>query len=238
MRNITEELENIYLPKKALVINQCKADENKIYIEAYDFDRHGRPINAHPLSAKEMEQLALSLKSSTDLKQEHLYNKSLLPSNLLYIQKKQPGFAMWFTPPMKVNMLFKEKLSIPNGKAYVPSLIWKADKENLWLYAQPEKSRPTIKTGLCKAPFFNLHESGKVCMGTVDIEIDDSCSLEEFIKCWEHYFWNSYFSHLIETTSPVNTNIVELWQTQIATGQKFPADVLVNIKLTIKDLIK
>lgn len=238
MRNITEELENIYRPKKALVINQCKADENKIYIESYDFDLHGRPINAHPLSAKEMDQLALSLRSSTDLKQEQQFSESLLPSNLLYIQHKQPAFTIWYTPPMKVNMLFKERLGIPNGRAYVPSLIWKADRENLWIYAQPGRSRPTIETGLCKAPFFNLHESGKVCMGTVDIEIDASCPLEEFMNRWEHYFWDSYFSHLIETTSPVNTNIVGLGQRQIATGQKFPTDVLVNIKLTIKDLIK
>lgn len=43
--------------------------------------------------------------------------------------------------------------------------------------------------------FFNIYEKGNVCMGTVSIDIKNSASVEEFIQAWEHYFFNSYFSH-------------------------------------------
>lgn len=238
MRNITEELEDIYLPTKAIVINVCKADENKVYVEAYDFDHEGKPVNAHPLSTKEMQQLSQSLNASEDLRRDYLDSRTLIPANILYKDNKNAGMMVWYTCPMKVNLLFKPTLKIPSGKCYVPALIWKADADDLWLYAMNTKSRPGPSTQLFKAPFFNVHTDGKVCMGNVDIDFENVNTTGEFMKQWEDYFWNSYFSHLLGDTSPVRGNIVSLWQHQIATGAKFPVDELVPIKLTINDLLK
>ncbi|STD07498.1 hypothetical protein [Chryseobacterium carnipullorum] len=43
------------------------------------------------------------------------------------------------------------------------------------------------------APFFNVYESGSVCMGTVDVNIKNSVSLEEFTEKWEDLFFQFLF---------------------------------------------
>lgn len=74
-------------------------------------------------------------------------------------------------------------------------------------------------------------------MGTVDVQIRQTASLEEFTTAWESYFFNSYFSHLMEDYNPVNGNCVSLWEQLIATGEPFPKSVLRKSEVTLKDLI-
>jgi PRTRC genetic system protein B len=163
--------------------------------------------------------------------------KGLLTPKILYINPDKHGFAVWQTAPQEVNLFFAKTLGITCGKAKVPALIWKATKDNLFIYALKEEKKPSEKTILYHAPFFNIYQDGRVCMGTVDIEINHKCFLEEFIQQWEEYFWNSYFSHLIDGYSPVKANIVQLWQGQVNSGKDFPKEVLIKNGKTIKDLI-
>jgi len=236
MENRTELFKDIYLPKKALVIYQSEQDEKNVYVEAYDMNRQGKPINAHPLSLAETAALAQCLQTSPELSNDYTRCEGLIPEKVLYIHPHK-GYAIWHTPAGQVDMLFKEDLRIPSGKAFVPPLLWKADKQSLHLYAMGNHRKPTIHTALFHAPFFNMHDTGLVCMGTVDIDMQDIHSLEAFMKQWEHYYWNSYFSHLIADVSPVAGNIVQLWQNQVSTGNKFPLEVLKKNGKTIKDLI-
>lgn len=74
-------------------------------------------------------------------------------------------------------------------------------------------------------------------MGTAASNAGLAACLEEFITAWEQAYWNSYFSHLIGEVSPVNVNIVQLWQGLGNTGKKFPPEVLNPSGKTIKDLI-
>ncbi|RWY53870.1 hypothetical protein [Mucilaginibacter gilvus] len=45
--------------------------------------------------------------------------------------------------------------------------------------------------------FNPYHQDGKVCFGTVTIQIPRECRLEEFMRQWEIYFFNSFFSHTL-----------------------------------------
>lgn len=236
MNNITAAFNNIYLPEKALIVYQSRAEENDVYIEAYDMDENGKPINAHPLSVNEISTMAECLSSCSHVSNDFLISKGLLPENVLYTNT-QRGFALWYTPPQQVNLLFKDELSIPCGTAYVPSLVWKATKNSLWIYALKGNAKPKEATALYYAPFFNIHGNGNVCMGNVDIDISRKSSLEDFMTAWEAYFWNSYFSHLIGDVSPVQGNIIQLWQQQVNTNKKFPVEVLKKNRKTLKDLI-
>jgi PRTRC genetic system protein B len=239
MKNISHLLNNIYMPCKAFIIySSLDEKEDGVYVEAYDMDENGKPINAHPLSISETAGLAEALDCSGHLKREFLKSKGIMPGNVLYINPHHNGFAIWSTPAQTVSLFFKEELGIPCGKAKVPPLIWKATREQLFIYAFKENKKPTEDTPLYYAPFFNIHKDGNVCMGTVDIEIDNKFFLEEFIVAWERYFWNSYFSHLLGNHCPVSSNIVQLWKDQVNSNKKFREDVMIKRNETLKKLFR
>ncbi len=237
MNDITATFGTLYHPVKAFVVYEQKGQDKNIYIESYDMDESGVPTNAHPLSIRESTALAKALDSSAELKRSFLKPEGLLPRNVLYINPDHNGYAVWHTPQRIVNLLFVEGLSIPNGKVNIPALLWKASKESLYIYALKNATEMDEQVLLYHAPFFNIYKDGKVCMGTVNIKISPDCQLEIFMQQWETYFFNSYFSHLMQEHNPVKGNIVQLWQSLINTRKKFPAKTLIKNGLTIKQLI-
>ena len=139
---------------------------------------------------------------------------------------------------MKRQLYFTENLEIPNGMAEVPAMLWFANKRSLKIFALANSRRPTEKTELFYAPFFNVYEDGNVCMGTVDVNIQNSNYIEEFIEKWEDYFFNSYFSHLMNEHNPINGNCVNLWKSLINTEKQFPKEALKQANRTLKNLLK
>jgi PRTRC genetic system protein B len=117
-------------------------------------------------------------------------------------------------------------------------LLWYATKQELTLFALAANRRPCEGTPLYHAPFFNVNQNGTVCMGTVDVNIKKSSSLEEFIAAWENYFFNSYFSHLMHNHNPVNGNCVSLWKNLIETGKPFPKAMLKKNSRTLKNIVR
>lgn len=237
MKNITKLFEQIYEPKKILVVYEDNKQENNYLIESFDVDGAGCPINAHPLSLQEAADLATCLNSANELNNSFLKPEGLLPKNVLYINPDSLGHVIWYSTPRVENLFFIDDLDIPCGKAAIPGLIWKATKTHLSLFAYQGATKPTINTPLCYAPFFNIYESGAVCMGTVNIQIPTGCQLEEFMQLWEKYFFGSYFSHLINDTSPVKDNIIQLWQSLLKTGKAFPNSVLLKTNKTLKNIL-
>ena len=138
---------------------------------------------------------------------------------------------------MQRKLYFSEKLGIQNGKANTPPLLWIASRNSLFVFALASNHRPTERTELYDAPFFNVYENGNVCMGNVDIRIKKTASVEEFTTAWENYFFNSYFSHLMENHNPVLGNCVSLWESLINTEIPFPKEVLKRNKLILKNLL-
>ncbi|MBS1918263.1 MAG: PRTRC system protein B [Bacteroidetes bacterium] len=237
MKNITAVFKEIYLPVKALLIHQSLGDTQKIYVEAYDITQHGKPVNAHPLTVNESIALAECLDSSDELQHGFLIPEKIIHERLLFLKPEKTGYAIWYTKPQKVKMLFKKELGIPCGEAFIPALVWKAHKNRLEIFALHNDKRPNEKSELYHAPFFNIHNDGSVCMGTVDIDIAKDTCLEKFISKWELYFWNSYFSHLIGNASPVDMNIVELWKLLVGQENKFPVDILKASGKKLKDIL-
>ncbi len=237
MRDISNSFGTLYQPIKAFVIFEKEATDKRIYVESYDFDKKGFPINSHPLSLNESKQLAKALDISDFLKRSFLKPTGLLPKNVLYLNPDQDGFAIWHTPAQKRNLYFVESLKIQNGEFSLPPLLWKASKKRLSVFALNSNSAINEQSPLYHAPFFNLYKNGEVCMGTVSINIQSDCSLEEFITQWENNFFNSYFSHLIMKQSPVKGNLIQLWQKLFKTQKEFPLKCLTKNGFTLKDLL-
>jgi PRTRC genetic system protein B len=239
MKDLTGTFGHLYEPVKALVILRKTGEmqQSDYYIESYDMDDKGCPINGHPLSVKESSQLAKALQVKEKKAQGFLTPKGLMPACILHLNSGSEGYVLWHTPPQTVKLLFTENLGIPSGAASIPSLVWKAGKGSLQLFAVVAK-RFTETTPLYHAPFFNLYSDGRVCMGNVRIRIPADCGLEQFMELWQDYFFNSYFSHMIGGHEPVKANIVQLWQGLTASAEPFPTDVLNPTKYQLRNLIR
>ena len=161
-----------------------------------------------------------------------------MPKNVLYINPDHNGYAIWHSPQQDVSLLFVDDLGIPDGKANIPALLWKASKDGLCVYALKSDKELDENVVLYHAPFFNVYKEGNVCMGTVAVKIGADCGLEALMQQWEHYFFNSYFSHLFEAHNPVKGNIVQLWQGLTNSRKKFPLKVLIKNGLTIKNILQ
>lgn len=238
MTDIIQHFEQLFLPQKALVVYKSVAEEQDTYVEAYDMDDNGCLMNAHPLSESECAALALSLASSKQLRTDYLQCRGLIPEKVLYTATGINGFALWYTPPQSVPLHFKEQLGIPCALASVPALVWKAGKDEVGVFAIKGGKKPDENTPLYHAPFFNVYSSGKVCMGTVDVDFEGDYFLETFMAEWENNFFNSYFSHAMTGHVPVKGNIVQLWQGLAGSGKKFPENRLIQTKRTLKNLCR
>lgn len=238
LNNITENFGILYYPKSALVFYETKGTNTDSYVEHFDMDRNGNPINAHPLTVKEANVLAKSLQTDEERNKAFLKPKGILPTNILHINPSEKGTVLWYTKAQQRQLYFVNGLGIPNGKAQVPSMVWFANKNSLSVFALASDRRPTEKTSLHYAPFFNVYENGNVCMGTVTIDIQNSASVEEFIQAWETYFFNSYFSHLMGNHNPINGNCVNLWKDLSSIDKSFPKEVLKPNNKTLKNLLR
>lgn len=237
MNDITQNFGTLYYPKSALVFYETAGTETDMYVEHFDMDSNGNPINAHPLTVKEAKLLAKSLQTDDEKKQAFLKPKGILPINILHINPNaEKGMVLWYTKAQQRQMYFVDSLDIPNGTAQVPPMLWVADKGSLSVFALATNRRPNEKTSLYHAPFFNVYEKGGVCMGTVSIDIKNSSSVEEFIQAWEDYFFNSYFSHSL-STNLTRTNIVSLWKDLINTDKPFPTEILKKNNKILKNLL-
>lgn len=237
INEITQDFGTLYHPKSALVFYETKGHAD-VYVEHFDMDKNGNPINAHPLTVREANALAKSLKTYTDKENAFLKSKGILPTKILYINPNpDKAWVIWYTKPQKRDLFFIDGLGLSNGKAHVPPMLWKASKNSLSIYALSTNRRPTEKTKLYDAPFFNVYKNGQVCMGTVNIDIKKSASIQEFIHAWEKYFFNSYFSHLMHNHNPIKGNCVNLWKELIASEKEFPKEVLKPNSQTLQNLL-
>ena len=237
LNDITENFGTLYFPKSALVFYETKGINTDMYVEHFDMDRNGNPINAHPLTVKEANVLAKSLQTDEEKNKPFLKPKGILPTNILHINPSEKGTVLWYTKAQQRQLYFVNGLGIPNGKAKVPPMLWLANKNSLSVFALSSDRRPIEKTPLHYAPFFNVYENGNVCMGTVNIDIQNSASVEEFIQAWESYFFNSYFSHLLGNYNPIKGNCVTIWKDLIGTDTPFPKEVLKPNNKTLKNLL-
>jgi PRTRC genetic system protein B len=239
MNDLTNSFGKLYHPVKALIIygKQNNGYDNVPYVESYDMDERGCPINGHPLSVKEANSFAKALTVNEKKQRNFLNPKGLLSPNVAFLKTGNDGFAIWRTPAKRVKLLFTESLGIPSGEAQVPSLLWKAGKNSLSIFAILD-DKVTEQTILFHAPFFNVYGDGRVCMGNVPVKIPNDCPLETFMGLWQEYFFNSYFSHLFGQHVPAKGNIVQLWQNLIKSGEPFPIETLIPNNITINKLLQ
>src|SRR5690554_6101955 len=120
MNNIIDtpkDFGTLYEPKSALVFYQSLGKGATMYVEHFDMDESGTPINAHPLTVKEAEILAKALQTDEEKSKAFLKPKGILPTNILHINPSEKGAVIWYTKAQKRQLYFVESLGIPSGMA-------------------------------------------------------------------------------------------------------------------------
>lgn len=228
----------LYHPKAALVVFTATSSSIPPYIEYYDMDENGCPVNPHPLTVREAQGLAKALDTREQAGKAFLRPEGVLPDNILHLDPSENGTVVWYTKPQRQKLYFAESLGLKSNTVSLPTLVWKANKKELQIFALKGRAKPKAETRLYHAPFFNLYEKGYVCMGNVNIAIKSAASLEEFISSWQGYFFGSYFSHHINGHNPVEVNLFNLYRELMADPEKpFPTNVLRATPLTLKNLL-
>src|SRR3546814_213433 len=131
LNDITENFGTLYFPKSALVFYETKGINIDMYVEHFDMDRNGNPINAHPLTVKEANVLAKSLHTDEEKNKAFLKPKRILSTKILHINPSEKGTVLWYTKAQQRQLYFVNGLGIPNGKAKVPPMLWRSEERRV-----------------------------------------------------------------------------------------------------------
>lgn len=66
VNDITKDFGTLYYPKSALVFYETIGTDTAMYVEHFDMDSNGTPINAHPVTVKEANVLANALQTDEE----------------------------------------------------------------------------------------------------------------------------------------------------------------------------
>lgn len=161
-----------------------------------------------------------------------------LPDNVL---ARTAEMVVWWTPGMARTMFFAahdadaHKL---NAKRFVqPPLVWKVNGKDLWVRALRENHRPTARTELMVAPYWNVDgDTGWTCQGTM--RSPDDLGVHT-IPLWERAFYQSEFTHHTGTkrlTSHAG-GFLGLWRSMSGGRRRFPGQFLMLAKETLQEFI-
>jgi PRTRC genetic system protein B len=122
---------------------------------------------------------------------------SLLNDRILFQRHR---LTVWYSPP-QVRRLFFSLYADRNGKAPkgfpsaatmpLPSLLWGYSGKTWWVFALKGSDRPTLDTELGMAPFFNVNDSGVICIGSTRLPTTEPAANP---NVWEDAFFASAFT--------------------------------------------
>ena len=204
---------------------------NHYFVEVRDIDESGMMGEGRPVTVEFMTELVrgYSEKHSTTP-----YGK--IPSNLLWCDpRKGSEKYIWYTPPRKRMMFFKEALKIENAEYHLPGIVYAAEESHLNVYAYKDREL-TDNTELYAAPFFNV-TGASVCLGSAKIEKPKDLTYAKLLEYWERKFWLTEFSHLGGNGNPTKSNLVLV--TKAAKDRDFNLEELKPLNnLKLKDILK
>jgi len=149
--------------------------------------------------------------------------ETLIPDHILFT-RIQPGalVVMWHRPAQIKKLNFSASLNIKGeSTVWIPPILYVVLNNNLYLFGLQADSRPNSKTKLYHAPFFNVYESGNVCLGTAPIGKYRAKTFPGEAERYERGFFMAEQNggHNIPTKTP----LAKLWNGLLRKKQVFPA---------------
>lgn len=160
-----------------------------------------------------------------------------LPPNVLVRTQES---VVWWTPAAIRPMFYlKDKsaeLDQLSGKRFPqPPLLFRASAGNLDVRALLRNERPQLDSPLFRAPYWNVYDTGNICLGSTKIPGDASVAS---LPRWEQAFFESEFTHS-NTTCKLTEHpggFIGLWKS-LAGKKTFPVEHLADAQETLKKFI-
>lgn len=226
MNELTKEILTELFPEMAVIV--YKYDE-KYYLERRDIV-NGKMAAGMPLTEKCLTEIFDTI-SSEDSDTPH----GLVPENLLYADGRCGREKyVWYNKPEKRSLFFNKEAGIPDGQMWVPGLVYIASGTSLSVFAF-KGNKPKGK--LFTAPFFNVYDDGRVCLGSAKVDKPSELTYESVVRYWEKMFWASEFVHILGN-NPIKNNLSIITKTCIETGDHFPERELLSANIKLKDLLQ
>jgi PRTRC genetic system protein B len=186
-------------------------------------------LPAQPLTKVFIESLLTSLGGGPDTE--------VLPSNVL---AKSNRLIAWWTPKKKQRMFFTTRdttVAKLNGKMFShPALVWLVSGKRLSIRALMANERPEASTKLAVAPYWNLADTGEVCLG--NSRTPNTTSVGS-LEGWEKGFFESTFTHSnVGRSTRHPDGFAALWQSLTAKDVPFPDDALIPLPQTLSSFIQ
>jgi PRTRC genetic system protein B len=245
MNDRTASVYSRYKPTMALVIYTEEIHKpsegrsaNGRFIESHLFDDDGRLLEGKPLAQESIEGMVGVF---FDERKNLSTIAGLIPEHVLFYDNLPGGQykLAWYRPAEKRVLHFAEKLKLPSGQAWVPPMIYVAQRQSLNVFAFDGQRRPDYDTRLMRGPFHNVSTEGSVCLGSAKAKKPAAQTYDEVIRYWEDMFWNSEFSHLAGAGNPVKGNVNLIWDDLVKNPKKkFPMEELTSYEKTFKSLIR
>lgn len=131
------------------------------------------------------------LRTLGTLAERYVLNAEFLPENVLSFS---PMHLMWWSPAANRRVFFRNQ-ELGNRSEVVPHppLLNMVIGGAWYVFALKEDKRPTLDTPLFHAPYFNIYDDGRICVGTAQIPDQLTTSM---IAQWEAAFFDSAFTHM------------------------------------------
>lgn len=233
---LTRKLRMLLHPRAALIVYAQENDNHNVYdnsyfVEVREIDESGIMGEGRPVTVEFMTEL---VRGYSERHSSTPYGK--IPSNMLWCDpRKGSEKYIWYNPPRKRMMFFKEALKIENAEYHLPGVIYMVEGSHLNIYAYKDKCL-TEKTDLYAAPFFNV-TGESVCLGFAKIEKPKDLTYDRLLEYWERKFWLTEFSHLGGNGNPTKSNLVLV--TKAAKDKPFNLEELKPLKnLKLKDILR
>ena len=213
-----------YVPVSALIVYKKIKDNNyytgdlpQYFITKHDVSGNGDIGAGSPVTEKFMRNIAGELDPL-----EYLHER---------IIAKSAGKVVWWTPATVAYVKFTNTTNIMSGIYPLPPMLFKLDGNELYNWALKESIRPKQETMLFRSPFFNIHGSGKCCMG--NIKTIGLNNIEE----WEKAFIGGTCTNELPPTFKNGRTPKDVWDNLVGKN-KFPVSCLVSTGISVAQIIK
>ena len=184
---------------------------------------------AQPLTLAFVESLMRSLGGAVQAE--------VLPENIL---AKADRMIVWWTPEQRRQMFYEnaegKAVDLNGGVFPQPPLVWKVENGELSIRALVRNKRPQAATALAVAPFWNLSDDGRVCVGTM--RRPDSATVAS-IPAWERGFYESAFTHAnVGRLTRHQGGFEGLWESLKGKRRRFPAETLIQLPQTLEQFVR
>ncbi len=242
MNTRSEILMNNYQPKVAIMVYRSVhsiSGEGEYYLESHTVNDNGQIMEGKPLQQDTIQEM---VDVFFDERKNIRLIKGMIPDNLLSYSLLPGGNykLVWYRPAEIRVMHHATQLKLPTAKTWVPAMLYVMDRNTLDVFALNSNKRPTDKTKLFKAPFYNVNDGGDVCLGNASVKKPKEKTYSNLMKYWEDLFWLSEFSHVNGSEKVKSKSLNAVWKKLLASKTKLKwSDIneLIPYNKTVKNIL-